>query len=84
MSNLDAFAGLRVTERFGAAWSDITSLDGLENFTEITKLDLKECTGLTDLSPVNDLPKLNYLAITEDMSDLADAVDDRIEINYND
>ena len=84
ISNLESLSGLKVSERLGLAWSDITSLDGLENFTEITKLDLKECTGLTDLSPVNDLPKLNYLAITEDMSDLADAVDDRIEVNYND
>ena len=80
ISSLQELAGLEVTKTLGLAGSTLSSLDGIENFEGIDTLDLKDCVRLSDLSGVNRLNSLKYLIITEDMEDLAPAVDDRIMV----
>ena len=64
--------------------SSIRSLDGIEHFEGIEELILEYCDGLTDLSQVNRLQSLKKLRISSDMEGMADAVDDRIEIEIVD
>ncbi|MBR2707208.1 MAG: hypothetical protein IKE74_08255 [Mogibacterium sp.] len=78
ISSLQELAGVDVAKTLGLAGSTLNSLDGIENFEGIDTLDLKDCGRLTDLSGVNRLNSLKYLTITEDMEELAAAVDDRI------
>ena len=80
ISSLQELAGVDVTKTLGLAGSTLNSLDGIENFEGIDTLDLKDCSRLTDLSGVNRLNSLKYLTITEDMEELAAAVDDRIMV----
>lgn len=76
--------GLTVTKRLDLCWSDITSLDGLEEFEGIQVLKLSHAEGLTDLSPVNNIKSLQTVKISSDMEELADQIDDRIKVEIED
>ena len=82
IDSLEELSELDVQVQLNLAYASLTSLDGIEHFEGIKVLDLKYCTGLTDLSPVNKLKSLEQLTLSEDLAYMADQVDDRIEIVY--
>ena len=80
INSLEDLSGLDVSETLDICHSSISSLDGIEHFEGITTMDLKYCTNLTDLTPVNKLKSLKTLIISDELVYMADQVDDRIEI----
>lgn len=76
LSGLDASE----TTNLGIGGSDITSLDGIEHFGSLTDLQIEYCDHLTDLSVLNDMKSLERVTISDNMTALADQLDDRIEI----
>ena len=58
----------------------VSSLEGIEQFTEVTEVELMHDTNLLDLSPLNEMENLETVTLSEDMAALADVLDERIEV----
>ena len=86
-NDLTALSGLDAGETFslGLGGGDfLTSLDGIEHFGSLTDLQIEYCDQLTDLSALNDLPKLKRVRISQSMAALAAGFDDRIVVEFID
>ena len=86
-NDLTALSGLDAGETFslGLGGGDfLTSLDGIEHFGSLTDLQIEYCDQLTDLSALNDLPKLKRVRISQSMAALAAGRDDRIVVEFID
>ena len=82
IDSLEDLADLDVSEELNIAWCTLTSLDGIEHFEGITKLDLKYATGLTDLTPINRLRSIRMVTLSDELAGMADQIDDRIEVIF--
>ena len=74
IGSLEELSGITITSggTLGLAWSNMSSLDGLERFEGISKLDLKGCHNLTDLTPTLQLQSLQELTLAPDMRERAE------------
>lgn len=84
LSSIGQLAGLRA-RKLDVCWSwNLTSLEGCEALTATTTLNLKFCHALTDLTPLLNMPNLETLYISSDMSGLASQLDGSgISIQYD-
>ena len=73
-------SGVDVRAKMHIQNSSLTSLDGIEKFSELREINLAGCSGLRDLSPLNGLSSLETVIISDDMEGLASAVDERIHV----
>ena len=71
---------LDITQEIHITDSNISSLEGIERFQDVTAVELMHDTNLTDLSPLNDMENLEEVTLSEDMAGLADVLDERIEV----
>jgi hypothetical protein len=69
VSQLSAIEGIRNLQLSHS--QELTSIDGIETHADLTKVNLKGCTSLADLTPLLKLPKLERVIISKDMKDLA-------------
>ena len=72
------------TVSLGLGAGSMSSLDGVEHFAGLTDLQIEYCDQLTDLSGLNELQDLERVRISRNMSNLADVLDDRIEVQFID
>lgn len=74
IGSLDELSRITITPggALGLAWSNMSSLDGLEHFEGISRLDLKGCHNLTDLTPTLQLQSLQELTLSPDMRERAE------------
>ena len=82
IDSLEDLSELTITEELNIAWCSLTSLEGIEHFEGIKKIDLKYDTGLTDLTPLNSLKSLQYVTLSDELAPLAGDIDNRIVVTY--
>jgi internalin A len=69
INQLSSIQDIRILDLTGSF--DLTSIDGIENHTDLAEVNLTECPELTDLTPLLQLPNLERLILGPDMENLA-------------
>ncbi len=84
VSTLGGLSGINATHLDVCMAEDLVSLEGCEQFTATEVLNLKGCTGITDLTPLRNMPNLKLLMLYESQSGLASQLDGSgIELAYD-
>lgn len=78
IENMHDLDGLVLKGKLDLNDSTIRSLDGIDGF-ELTSILIKHCENLTDLSPINGTG-ITHIQISDDMEELAEGLDDSINV----
>lgn len=73
VTSMAAFSGLNSIKKIAIRKAPLISVDGVDAYTQLEEIYLSE-TNVSDLSPLLDLPRLQIVEISRDMSGAAEDV----------